>query len=223
MADLYESNLRKPITSIGDFKGRASFPSHWPTSLSHLELVVESWVWRITKERGLYLCSCWFNHPPVIRDHWCCLQRARLLFPLPVLPFSSSISSQTKWTKLVVNWSSTKGIFIITLLLISFVLLHFLIFALFLRCEVKSFCVFDAHFREKYEEKDLHSRCLKELGLFALEKADNITPSLMIDCLSRLLSRAEELYPVLTGTHVWITTYYSVQSDGEICIPWNWK
>lgn len=90
---------------------------------------------------------------------------------------------------------------------------------------------------------------MAELGLYALEKADNITPSLMIDCLNRLLSRAEELSPVLVGSHLWVTTYYSVQvirqgiklfyrncikscvlqlscnmqSDGEICIPWNWK
>lgn len=42
-------------------------------------------------------------------------------------------------------------------------------------------------YREKYEERDLHSRCMIELGLYALEKADNVTPSLMIDCLNRLL------------------------------------
>ncbi len=81
----------------------------------------------------------------------------------------------------------------------------------------------DQYKREKYEEKGLHSKCMEQLGLFQLDKADNITPNLMIDCMTRLLSRAEELYPILNGSHLWITTYYSVQSDGEICIPWNWK
>jgi len=42
MADSYESNLRKLITSIGDYKGRCSFPAQWPKTLTHLELVVES-------------------------------------------------------------------------------------------------------------------------------------------------------------------------------------
>lgn len=42
MVDLYETYLTKLITSIGDYKGRCSFPKQWPNSLSHLELVVES-------------------------------------------------------------------------------------------------------------------------------------------------------------------------------------
>lgn len=79
-------------------------------------------------------------------------------------------------------------------------------------------------YRQKYEEKDLHLKCVEHLGLFALEKADNVTPHLMIECLSRLLSRAEEFRPILKGSHLFVTTYFSVhESDGEMCIPWNWK
>lgn len=41
-ADSYESLLKKLITSIGDFRGKSSFPADWPEKLSHLELVVET-------------------------------------------------------------------------------------------------------------------------------------------------------------------------------------
>ncbi|CAG7706155.1 unnamed protein product [Allacma fusca] len=79
----------------------------------------------------------------------------------------------------------------------------------------------DLYQKEKYEEIELHEKCVKELGLVALQKDDNVTPSLMIDCCKRLLEN--QLTLSLQGTHLWITTYYSVLSDGEICIPWNWK
>jgi len=79
----------------------------------------------------------------------------------------------------------------------------------------------DQYKRQKYEEKELHAACIKEFGLLGLQKDDNVTPNLMIDCLSRLF--AGRFGDKLKGTHLWITTYYSVLSDGQICIPWNWK
>lgn len=82
------------------------------------------------------------------------------------------------------------------------------------------FCIFS---REKYTEKDLHEKCVKEFNLVALQKDDNVTPTLMIECCSRLLAKKSEFEDALKGTHLWITTYYSVLSDGELCIPWNWK
>jgi len=81
----------------------------------------------------------------------------------------------------------------------------------------------DAYNIQKYEERDLHAKCVQAFGLHALEKADNITPNLMIECCKRLLARVREFESVFRETHLCITTYYSVLSDGEICIPWNWK
>ncbi|ODN02384.1 T-cell activation inhibitor, mitochondrial [Orchesella cincta] len=76
---------------------------------------------------------------------------------------------------------------------------------------------------QKYTEIDLHEKCVKVFNLVALQKDDNVTPHLMIECCTNLLARSSELSTLLKGTHLWITTYYSVLSDGEICIPWNWK
>jgi len=162
MADTYESNLRKLITSIGDFKGRSNFPADWPRSLAHLELVVES-------DSGPLMVS----------------PTGQIIVPSSCPPF----------------------------LLVNFITENM----------EEASLKLEKYTREKYEERELHAKCMESLNLYALEKADNITPSLMIDCLTRLLSRSAELQPVLSGSHLWITTYYSVQMDGEVCIPWNWK
>ncbi|PNF42938.1 hypothetical protein B7P43_G11838 [Cryptotermes secundus] len=77
--------------------------------------------------------------------------------------------------------------------------------------------------RNKYVERDLHQRCVGEFELAALQKDDNITPDLMIECCDRLLRHKTVLSPSLKGVHLWVTNYYSVLSDGEVCIPWNWK
>jgi len=77
--------------------------------------------------------------------------------------------------------------------------------------------------KHKYEERDLHSKCIQVFELLALQKDDNVNPTIMIDCCSRMLANSHNLLPLLRGSHLWITTYYSVLSDGEICIPWNWK
>lgn len=71
-------------------------------------------------------------------------------------------------------------------------------------------------------EKSLHKACIEVLGLLDLRKDDNVTPDLMIKCCERLLKYRNELQD-LSGTHLNITTYYSVLSDGVMCIPWNWK
>lgn len=44
LAESHEVHLKKLITSIGDYRGKNSFPAHWPEKLSHLELVVETLV-----------------------------------------------------------------------------------------------------------------------------------------------------------------------------------
>ncbi|XP_055947392.1 T-cell activation inhibitor, mitochondrial-like isoform X1 [Argiope bruennichi] len=75
----------------------------------------------------------------------------------------------------------------------------------------------------KKEERMLHAQCMAQLGLSALEKDDNITPDLMVQCCRRILRDAAALGPSLRGLRLRISHYYSVLQDGEICIPWNWN
>ncbi|XP_074102944.1 T-cell activation inhibitor, mitochondrial isoform X2 [Cotesia typhae] len=75
----------------------------------------------------------------------------------------------------------------------------------------------------KHVEREIHDRTIKELGLLALNKDDSITPDLMIACCERLLSHKSILGPFLEGVMLWVTHYYSVMSDGVLCIPWDWK
>ncbi|XP_064082355.1 T-cell activation inhibitor, mitochondrial-like isoform X2 [Macrobrachium nipponense] len=71
-------------------------------------------------------------------------------------------------------------------------------------------------------EKALHAKCKEDIGLDFLEKNDAITPDMMIDCLERLLTSSHRLNVLLSGARLWVTTYYTVMIDGEVCIPWNW-
>lgn len=73
--------------------------------------------------------------------------------------------------------------------------------------------------RNKYIERDLHKECMIKLGALTLLKDDNITPELMIDCMERLLKTDMKL----NNLNLHITTYYSILSDGTVCIPWNFK
>ena len=75
----------------------------------------------------------------------------------------------------------------------------------------------------KYVEHELHDKAVQELGLTALNKDDSITPDLMIQCCERLLLHKTVLAPLLEGVMLWVTHYYSVMSDGVLCIPWDWK
>lgn len=77
-------------------------------------------------------------------------------------------------------------------------------------------------FRNKYVEKTLHSNVIKELSLSGLLKDDCITPDLMIQCCEKLLEHKVELKN-FKELNLYITTYYSVFSNGVVCIPWNWK
>ncbi|XP_045596194.1 T-cell activation inhibitor, mitochondrial-like [Procambarus clarkii] len=72
------------------------------------------------------------------------------------------------------------------------------------------------------KEKDLYEKCKEELGLEFLENDDSVMPNMMIECLERLLDSAYRLSPLLSGARLWITHYYAVMVDGEVCIPWNW-
>lgn len=75
----------------------------------------------------------------------------------------------------------------------------------------------------KHIERSLHKQCMEEFGLVSLHKEDNVTPDLMITCCSKLIECKGQLLPVLQGRCLYIANYYSVMSDGQVCIPWNWK
>lgn len=75
----------------------------------------------------------------------------------------------------------------------------------------------------KHIETEMHQQCIHEFELASLQKDDNITPDLMITCCQHLLENRGELKTCLKKTRLWVTNYYSVLSDGVMCIPWNWK
>ncbi|XP_044266173.1 T-cell activation inhibitor, mitochondrial [Tribolium madens] len=75
----------------------------------------------------------------------------------------------------------------------------------------------------KYIERSLQKQCMDEFKLFNLGKDDNVTPDLMIKCCERLLEKKIDIEQYLSGIHLNVATYYSVLSDGVVCIPWNWK
>lgn len=74
-------------------------------------------------------------------------------------------------------------------------------------------------FRNKFIEKELHENCIEKLELTMLTKDDSVDPDRMIDCLKRLLDADIRL----NNCNLHITHYYSVLSDGTMCIPWDWK
>uniref|UniRef100_A0A1B6DS34 DUF4460 domain-containing protein n=2 Tax=Clastoptera arizonana TaxID=38151 RepID=A0A1B6DS34_9HEMI len=80
------------------------------------------------------------------------------------------------------------------------------------------------HYRtHKHIEKELHKRCMSELQLAALVKDDCITPDLMTACMEVMLDNKLNLSVYLADSRLFITNYYSIMSDGQMCIPWNFK
>lgn len=77
--------------------------------------------------------------------------------------------------------------------------------------------------RMRREEWKLYDSCMTELGLTSLNKDDNVTPDLMVQCCNRLLESNNSLRHYLRNCRLRISHYYSILQDGEICIPWNWK
>lgn len=77
--------------------------------------------------------------------------------------------------------------------------------------------------RHKHVEEELHRQCVSELQLAALHKDDSVNPDFMTSCLRRLLQHKHQLLSFLPGSHLQVTNYYSVLSDGQICIPWDFK
>ena len=78
--------------------------------------------------------------------------------------------------------------------------------------------------KSRHEEEELIIlRVVKELGLIQLDKDDSITSHAMIECCGRLITSAQNIRHLMHGNHLVVTRYYSVVSDGSICIPWNFK
>ncbi|OWR54458.1 hypothetical protein KGM_214051 [Danaus plexippus plexippus] len=75
----------------------------------------------------------------------------------------------------------------------------------------------------KHVEKKLCKEVKERFGLIDLNKDDSITPGLMIMCCQRLLTRIDKLDTKLKGNILYVTHYYSVLSEGVLCIPWNFK
>ncbi|KAL0831402.1 hypothetical protein ABMA28_002218 [Loxostege sticticalis] len=75
----------------------------------------------------------------------------------------------------------------------------------------------------KHVEKALYNEVKERFGLLELHKDDSITPALMILCCQRLLTRVDKIGMKLQGNILYITHYYSVLSDGVLCIPWDFK
>ncbi|KAK6632343.1 hypothetical protein RUM44_007384 [Polyplax serrata] len=161
-AEKYENQLRRLITSLGDYRGRYGYPRQWPEKLDKYELVVET-------EAG----------------------------PLMVSPTGQIIVPSSCPASILVNFISDN-----------------LEEAGRLLEEYKS---------NKYVEKDVHSKVVSEFQLLNLRKDDNITPSLMISCCNRLLDHKDCLRPLLKNSSLFITSYFSLLSDGQMCIPWNWQ
>ncbi|KAL3280920.1 hypothetical protein HHI36_004147 [Cryptolaemus montrouzieri] len=76
---------------------------------------------------------------------------------------------------------------------------------------------------DKHKERYLHRKCKDEFNLEFLGKDDNVTPELMIKCCETLLNSKSEIDTLVAGLRLNICTYYSVLSDGVVCIPWNFK
>ncbi|XP_052896218.1 T-cell activation inhibitor, mitochondrial [Anopheles moucheti] len=77
--------------------------------------------------------------------------------------------------------------------------------------------------RQKHIERDLHARCVAQFRLLSLTKDDSVTPDRMIECLEKLLAQGTKDRLELADLNLTITTYYSVLTDGTVCIPWDWK
>ncbi|CAG9825367.1 unnamed protein product [Phaedon cochleariae] len=75
----------------------------------------------------------------------------------------------------------------------------------------------------KHLERTLVKKCIEELELSELLKEDNIHPDLMIKCCENLLANKQEIEHYTKSLHLNISTYYSVLSDGVVCIPWNFS
>ncbi|XP_075164485.1 T-cell activation inhibitor, mitochondrial [Haematobia irritans] len=73
---------------------------------------------------------------------------------------------------------------------------------------------------EKLIERELTKRCIEEMRLKSLTRDDSVTPEKMIETLSNLLKCNKTQF---ADIDLHITNYYSVLTDGIVCIPWDFN
>ncbi|XP_014091270.1 T-cell activation inhibitor, mitochondrial [Bactrocera oleae] len=76
---------------------------------------------------------------------------------------------------------------------------------------------------EKYQtqktvELQMTAQCIQQLRLHTLTKDDSVTPDKMIEAMHKLLKYDDRQFREL---NLHITNYYSVLTDGIVCIPWD--
>ena len=65
-------------------------------------------------------------------------------------------------------------------------------------------------------------QCYDRLSVSSLHRDDAVTPQQMTECCQRLLDYSYLINHWLKGIKLNISTYYTVMSDGEVTIPWDW-
>lgn len=68
-------------------------------------------------------------------------------------------------------------------------------------------------------------RCYGKLGLESLTRDVSVTDVQMESCCRRLLKLHEMsvLTADLTSCRLKVAQFYSVMSDGDVCVPWNFE
>ncbi|XP_016982308.1 T-cell activation inhibitor, mitochondrial isoform X2 [Drosophila rhopaloa] len=77
---------------------------------------------------------------------------------------------------------------------------------------------FSRYRRDIQVERQLWRQCQEELGLQRLSKDDSVTPDKMVVALRHLLQSGVKS---CRGLSLHITNYWSVPTDGIVCIPWD--
>ncbi|KMZ07846.1 T-cell activation inhibitor, mitochondrial [Drosophila simulans] len=77
---------------------------------------------------------------------------------------------------------------------------------------------FSRYRRDIQVERQLWRQCQEELGLQRLSKDDSVTPDKMVVAIRHLLQSGVKS---CRGLSLHITNYWSVPTDGIVCIPWD--
>ncbi|XP_017048356.1 LOW QUALITY PROTEIN: T-cell activation inhibitor, mitochondrial [Drosophila ficusphila] len=77
---------------------------------------------------------------------------------------------------------------------------------------------FSRYRRDIQVERQLCRQCQEELGLQRLSKDDSVTPDKMVMALRHLLQSGIKS---CRGLSLHVTNYWSVPTDGIVCIPWD--
>ena len=78
-------------------------------------------------------------------------------------------------------------------------------------------------YRTHATRERLVETCCGQLGLQSLCADENISGDQFDSCCERLLRAQTDIHGHLRDGQLRVTHFYTVMSDGEMCIPWNWK